>query len=487
MTRPGVFVTEAALATPVPSSAPSSAAGALIAPLPSGPTVPTLVTSWFAFTRIFGGLDRAYPATFGANLFFRAGGRELFVNRVVKANAVRADGDILDSGAADVWGTFTAKSKGTYGNDLRIRITVNAADLYDIEVLQEAGVDADASDDTVLESYYNLDLSVFGAQEIVDVFSLRSQFVDFAWGPDGTGLTVATSFAVLPLTGGTDGTGDDDYTTALASLEQVDRTFVLFSPGLVDTDEVTALVAWAEDHKGFVVLDTAANTTVANAVTYASGVGTTTYGAVYYPWLWVPDSTSRSRDALIKVAPSGPVAGLYLGTDATTGVFKAPAGLQATLPGVVALERALTAADLDTLNNDSSPVNAVRIVPGAGAVVMGARTLDQSKSTRYVNIRRSLLFLDREMRTRLEFALFRNNDTRLWTQMTTTLEAFLNGFWAAGGLRGNTPASAYYVKIDRENNSASDVANGIVNVEVGVALQFPAEFIRVKLTQQTQA
>jgi hypothetical protein len=146
----------------------------------------------------------------------------LYVNRVVKANAVKADGDILDSAATDVWGTFTAKSKGTYGNDLRIRITVNAADLYDVEVLQEAGVDADASDDTILESYYNLDLSVFGAQEIVDVFAIRSQFVDFAWGPSGTGLTVATSFSVLPLTSGTDGTGDDDYTTALAALEQVD-------------------------------------------------------------------------------------------------------------------------------------------------------------------------------------------------------------------------------------------------------------------------
>ena len=118
---------------------------------------------------------------------------------------------------------------------------------------------------------------------------------------------------------------------------------------------------------------------------------------------------------------------------------------------------------------------------------MGARTLDQSKSTRYVNIRRTLLFLNREMKSRLEFALFRNNDTLLWTQMRTVLDVFLSGFWEAGGLRGGLKAQAYYIKIDRENNTANDIANGVVNVEVGVALQYPAEFIKVKLTQQTSA
>lgn len=487
--RPAVYVTESVLATPVATAPASAAAGAMLAVLPSGPTNPTRVTSWYDFTRIFGNLNRDYEATFAANMFFRSGGRELFVARVVREDAVKASVTLLDQAGDDDWVTFRAKSEGTYGNNLRIRVTKNAADLYDIEVLQEAGVESDAADDTVLETFYNLDLSTYKNQEIVDVFAIQSQFVDVVWPTGTTASTVPTTISVLPLTGGSDGTtaADFDYAGALDLLKQINRTFVLFSPGNTDSTIVSAMVAFAEETKSFVVLDTAAGLDAADAVTYAGTVGTTTFAAVYYPHLWVPDTTSRSRDAIRKVAPSGAVAGLMLGTDASIGVFKAPAGTAAVLPGVVALERTLTATELDDLNNNTSPVNAIRVIPGAGAAVMGARTLDQSKATRYVNLRRTLLFLDREMKQRLEFALFRNNDSVLWSQMRTTLDVFLDGFWSAGGLRGATKTDAFYVKIDRENNSASDIANGVVNVEVGVALQYPAEFIKVKLTQQTQA
>lgn len=488
MPRPGVTVSESVLATPVPAQAPVASAGALIAPLPSGPTTPVLVNSWYAFTRLFGDLDRAYPATFHANLFFKAGGRELYVSRVVKSDAAAANVDVLGQGSQSTYITFSAKSKGAYGNSLRVQVTKNAADLYDISVLQEVGgTSSSAADDIVLETFTNINLAEFGNQEIVDIFSIQSQFVNAAWPTGVTTLPVVpTTFALLPLTGGSNGTtGSLDYTSAINALHSVNRTFVVIGAGTTDTAVVSALKTFAEDTKSFAVLDTAAGLTPAQAVTAAGQVGTTTYAAVYYPHLWVPDPTSKSRDAVIKVAPSGAVAGLILGTDATTGVFKAPAGIDASLPGVVAVERALTSAELDALNNDASPVNAIRIIPGLGAAVMGGRTLDQAASTRYVNIRRSLSFLDAEMKSRLEFAIFQNNDPRLWNQIRTTLDAFLRGFFLAGGLRGNTTDQAYYIKCDAENNTFSDIANGIVNVEVGVSLQYPAEFIKVKLTQKT--
>lgn len=488
--RPGVYVTESVLATPVAAEPPSSAAGAMVAILPSGPTIPTLVTSWYGFTRVFGNLNRDFEATFAANMFFRTGGRELFVSRVVKEDSVKASVTLLAQGSTEPWITFTAKAKGTYGNDLRVRISKNTADLYDIEILQEAGVDGDSIDDNILETFYNVDLATGGNAEVENIFSIRSQFVDAIWpAVDQRGDSIPTSIAILPLTGGTDGTANSayDYDGALDYLKEIDRTFIIFSPGVTDSSVVSGMVAFAEETKSFAVLDTAPNLSAAAAVTYAGTVDRTSYAAVYYPHLWVPDSTSRSRDAIRKVSPSGAVAGLYLNTDAVTGVFKAPAGIQANLPGVIALEKALTAAELDALNNDTSPVNAIRVIPGVGAAVMGARTLDQRASTRYVNLRRTLLFLDREMRSRLEFALFRNNDSVLWSQMRTAVDVFLDGFWASGGLRGNNKDEAFYVKIDRENNTASDVANGIVNVEVGVALQYPAEFVKIKLTQQTQA
>lgn len=493
MPRPGVYVTESVLPTPVANAAPSVAAGALVAELPSGPTTPVLVNSWYAFTRIFGGLTRDYVATFAANMFFRSGGRELYVSRVVRDDAELAaasllgDGSDSDSTLDDVYMTFEAKSVGTYGNELRVTITENSSGRYDIAVLQESGVSGNVSDDTLLETFRNVSLE-HGNQELLDIINVQSRFVSVSWGSDTT-VSIPGVIPTLALSGGTDGTtgGVLDYDAALDGLGTLNRLLVVFSPGNTDEDVVSALVSFAEANRSFAVLDTPADLPVAGALTYASDLGTTNHAAVYAPHLWVPDPTSQSRDAIVKVPPSGAVAGLFLATDAGQGVFKAPAGVTASLNGVVALERNYTADELDALNSDVSPVNAIRLVPGVGPAVMGARTLDQAAATRYVNIRRSLSFLNKEMADRLAFALFRNNDRNLWEAARTVLDNFLRGYFLAGGLRGNSIADAYYIKIDAENNSASDVANGILNVEVGVSLQYPAEFIKIKLTQRTQA
>lgn len=494
MSRPGVFVTETVLPSPVTTAPPSTAAGALLSELPSGPTTPTVVTSWYNFTRVFGGLNRAYPATFAANQFFRSGGRELFVNRIVRTDAEAAEASILGDGsdvgstADEVYLTFTAKSVGTYGNSLRISASLNPAGLYDLQIFQEAGQSNDTSDDVLLETFTNLDLADHGNTELVNILAVQSQFVSASWGSDAT-VALPNSLPLIALSGGTDGTnsGDLTYSDALDALAEIDRVFVMFSPGQVDDSVVGAMVEFAESNGSFVVLDTDADLTPSQAVAYADGLSATSHAAVYYPHLWVPDSTSRSRDSIIKIPPSGAVAGLYLATDASFGVFKAPAGLNSVVPGVVAVERSLTNENLDALNNDTRPVNAIRVVPGSGPVVMGARTLDQSKSTKYVNTRRTMTYLSKEMESLIGFALFRNNDTNLWREMNAVLDNFLRGFFVDGGLRGNSTADAYYIKIDAENNTASDVANGVVNVEVGVSLQYPAEFIKIQLTQRTIA
>lgn len=488
MPRPGVYVTESVLPTPVTSESATNAAGAMLAPLPGGPAGPTRVTSWYQFSQLFGGLSTSYVATFAANMFFRAGGSELYVGRVVKSDATAASVVLKCTDTTTTWVTFTAKSAGTYGNNLRILLTKNAANLYDIQIVREAGVANETSDDDVLESFYDVDLGTYGSTSTLNIINLRSNYVSVAYDVGASAKTITATLTPLVLAGGTDGTsGTLDYATPLAALGALNRSFVVFAPGVIDTTVLAGLTTFAAANASFHVIDTAANSTAAQAITYAGTVTKSTYAAVYFPHLYVPDTTAVSRDALFKVPPSGAVAGAILSTDATTGVFKAPAGLETAVGGVVALERTLTATELDSLNSNTTPVNAIRVVPGVGPAIMGARTLDQAAATRYINVRRSLSYLDREMKNQLQFALFRNNDNVLWGQMRTVLDSFLTGFWGAGGLRGASKAQAFYVKIDSDNNKAADIANGIVNIEVGVALQYPAEFIKIKLTQQTQS
>jgi phage tail sheath protein FI len=138
------------------------------------------------------------------------------------------------------------------------------------------------------------------------------------------------------------------------------------------------------------------------------------------------------------------------------------------------------------MNASTSPVNPIRQIPGAGLSVMGARTLKQDgTANKYVNMRRSLIYIRKNLKNLTEFAIFENNDERLWSRINTATGSFLNEYRNQGGLRGATAAQAYFVKCDAENNSAQTIANGEVHIQIGVALQYPAEFIVIDLSQKT--
>jgi phage tail sheath protein FI len=116
---------------------------------------------------------------------------------------------------------------------------------------------------------------------------------------------------------------------------------------------------------------------------------------------------------------------------------------------------------------------------------MGGRTFNNTTGERYINVRRTMIFLKKELTDRSNFAVFENNDARLWNQIRSSLGNFLRSVWAQQGLRGATAAEAFYVKCDSSNNSATDILNGKVNIEIGVALEYPAEFIVISIGQIT--
>jgi phage tail sheath protein FI len=175
------------------------------------------------------------------------------------------------------------------------------------------------------------------------------------------------------------------------------------------------------------------------------------------------------------------VAGQFAATDALRGVFKTPAGVGTRLAGALALETKFTNADLELLN--SSQVNSIRHMPGAGIAIMGGRTLRNTADDRYISVRRSLIYVRRALLDATQFAIFEVNDSRLWSALQTNIEQFLLEFWQLGGLRGGSSSAAFYVKCDEETNPPTAIANGEVRVEVGVALQTPAEFVIIRIAQ----
>jgi phage tail sheath protein FI len=509
--RPGVYISERLLPAPIAVTGTANAAGACIGKFSQGPETVTLVTSWYDFVKKFGGYSSSFPATFGVGAFFQNGGSDLYVRRVLSDSADAASVSVPSTGAEpETVATITAKNRGDDGNLVRVQFsTTSRAGYYNFVVYKEGGVSAgDASDsnDVIVESYNDVLLDDELSSDFIEtIVNMNSQYVSVTI-TDGD---LAPALARLPLTGGDDGTAPvtSDYEDVIDDFSAVDQPLVLFAPEInVDLDPedaadvVDALVSWAQSYNGFVVIDTEAalqsdgtpNLTVLNALTYATARQSSSHAAVYYPNIYISDPLGRSASALRKIGPAGAVAGLFIFTDKQIGPFKAPAGLRANIRGAVAVEKQFTTDELDALNsgnnngNVGAPVNAIRNLPGAGVVSMGARTLLQDgTANKYVNTRRSLIFIKKNLNDLTQFALFENNDERLWARIRSTIGVFLTTYSNQGGLRGDTPSQAFYVKCDAENNPNESIAQGEVYIEVGVALQYPAEFVVINLSQKT--
>lgn len=494
--RPGVYITERVLPPVLQGGVTADAAGAVVAPFAQGPETVTLVKSWYEFTSYFGGYNASYPATFQVGAFFSNGGKELYVQRVLHDDAAAAEIDIVTSADAVV-ATVTAKNAGTDGNKLRVVVASGTvSSTYTLYVYKESGVANDINDDILLERYENV---VFNdatssdfAETVVNTVSANITISASASGtPDMTNP--------YPLAGGSNGTTvvAADYTdykgdgsSVFERFTALDRPLVIFIPDIAgktdDEDVYDAAAAWAEENKSFVVVETPKNLAPTAAISFAASMVDTSHAAVYYPWTYIADPLGRGTGSLRLIGPSGAIAGLYLETDTSRGVFKAPAGIGTAVRNIVALERNFTSTELDSMNASTSPVNPIRQIPGAGLSVMGARTLLQDgTANKYVNMRRSLNYIEKQLSNLTQFAIFENNDEDLWARIRTVLNVFLSDYKNRGGLRGNTPDQAYFIKCDAENNTATSIANGEVRIQVGVALQYPAEFIVIDLSQKS--
>ncbi len=251
---------------------------------------------------------------------------------------------------------------------------------------------------------------------------------------------------------------------------------------------VSAAAQYCETRRAFLVLDPPISWTDASSAQsgIAQGVGTTSANAaIYFPRLMQPDPLRGNR--MGSFAPSGAVAGVIARTDARRGVWKAPAGMEATLQGVTRLSVALTDSQAGALN--TAGVNCLRTILPAGPVVWGARTLQarQNPEWKYVNVRRLALFVEESIERGTQWAVFEPNGAPLWEKLRAGAEAFLFTLWQQGALQGAKAVEAYFVKCDRDTMTQSDIDNGRINMEVGIAPVRPSEFVILRIHQTTEA
>lgn len=230
-----------------------------------------------------------------------------------------------------------------------------------------------------------------------------------------------------------------------------------------DRDTVEAIMTW---------LDANADLRSRNAV-------------LYFPRMDIADPLNNFR--LRAVAPSGTEAGLWARTDGTRGVWKAPAGTEATLTGAQKLEYTLTDPENGVLN--PLAINCLRNFPIYGPVSWGARTLygaDQmSDDYKYLPVRRLALYIEESLYRGTQWVVFEPNAAPLWSQIRLNVGSFMQTLFLQGAFQGQTPQTAYFVQCDDTTNPQASINLGIVNIIVGFAPLKPAEFVVIQIQQMS--
>ena len=327
-----------------------------------------------------------------------------------------------------------------------------------------------------------------GAEENVQQYALGSPAA-MPVGFQSAAITGVNSGAVIAA----DLLGVRAAKTGIFALEDADLFNILLVPeaALLGSIVNLALVmsgalAYCLERRAFALIDIAPNTaSLDGALTWLGDITTaglrSRNAAAYFPRVRVPDPLNGGR--LRSIGSSGTVAGIYARTDAARGVWKAPAGIETSLSGVLGLDYSLTDPEHGQLN--PLGLNALRTFDIPGTVVWGARTLDGAdmlaSDWKYTPVRRLALYIEESLFRGLQWVVFEPNDAPLWAQIRAAAGSFMQQLFRQGAFQGASPRQAYLVKCDAETTTQDDINAGIVNVFVGFAPLKPAEFVIISL------
>ncbi|GAA2686719.1 MULTISPECIES: phage tail sheath family protein [Actinosynnema] len=457
---------------------------------------PTLVANWNQFVQLFGGFteDAYLPhAVYG---YFSNGGGSAYVVRVggerqESAEPPRAEPVRL--------GALTVRSLPDAGGDVSVEVAdadgENPPDDRFKLLVRQGNRVVETHDVSTRKNAKN-----YVATQLAE----RSRLVEVVEQPSGAlakpdKQTVALPGASAPASSGgvparidpQEYLGDAEARTGFGGLESVDEVTMVAVPdlmssyqrGQIDLEGVKtvqlAVISHCEQMGDRVaVLDAPPGLTpqrVRNWRLEEAGYDSN-FAALYYPWIKVFDPSS-GRNTF--VPPSGHVAGVWGRSDAERGVHKAPAN--EVLRGAVDLETGISKSEQDLLNPIG--VNCIRAFAGRGIRIWGARTISSDPAWRYLNVRRLFNYLEESILIGTQWVVFEPNDDRLWSSIRRNITAFLTEQWRQGALFGRTPAEAFYVKCDAENNPTESIDLGQVICEIGVAPVKPAEFVVFRLAQ----
>ena len=522
-TYPGVYIEELPSGVRTITGVATSITGFVGKALRGPADQPVTITSFADYERVYGGLHRDMTLSYAVRDFFLNGGGQAVIVRLYKVtggSASKATYEVPNL-------TLQAASEGAWGMQVRVRVDkkpvtdpnliavatrlgVQPADLFDLTVrdggtgrtetflnltTKESARRADrvlAAESTLVRVTAVLPSNTSptahaGALTDADVWTNASRST-----PAKTTATTDVAVDSAALDAATY-KGSQSAKTGLYQLEKVDLFNLLCMlpdarGGDVPDDVYQEALGYCVKRRAMLLVDPKAGwTTVSAAQSGAAGMNLNgdmaRNAAIYFPRIKQADSELGGQ--IDTFVPCGTIAGIMARTDTQRGVWKAPAGLDASLGGVAGLQLDMTDAENGLLN--PLGINCLRTFPVHGRVVWGSRTMRGADAAadeyKYIPVRRLALFLEESLYRGTQWVVFEPNDEPLWAQIRLNLGAFMHNLFRQGAFQGTAPRDAYFVKCDKETTTQNDINLGIVNIVVGFAPLKPAEFVVIKLQQ----
>ena len=506
---PGVYVEEVSSGVK-PIAGVGTAVGAFIGLAERGVIGKAiLVTNWSQYVNEFGGfIPNAYLA-YAVYNFFAEGGTSCYVVRAASSDVKNAVKVVKDTDGINLL-DISARSEGDWGNRLSFtvedpsngqpagfKLTIKYTELssFNDEYVGEE------KEGEIVEVFDNLlifnceekinDISSFiKVRPLVDLTVLENrdkrpqnttEFVDLEEGKNG----ISSVEYLDPI----------NQKIGIHAFDVIDEINILAAPDVADLASsrniILEMLNYCRLRKDcFFVADPPHGLTPQAVKNFKEGVGldyagnafNSSYGALYYPWVYINDPLTGKKKL---IPPSGSIVGTYAYVDSSRGVHKAPAGTtDGYLDTVVGVEKIITKGEQELLNPIG--INVIRSLP-EGICIWGARTLSSDSEWRYINIRRLMMYIEESVDQGSQWVVFEPNESSLWGKVKRNLSAFLTRVWRDGALYGSTPEEAFFVKVDEENNPPAVRDAGQLIIEVGVAPVKPAEFVIIKVSQKTLA
>jgi phage tail sheath protein FI len=536
LTYPGVYIQEMPSAARAIAGVATSIT-AFVGRTWRGPVNdPVACFSFADYEREFGGLSRESSVSYAVQQFFANGGGQALIVRTVATSAGGSTAASAATISVNAGTTLSAASPGTWGRNLRVSIDHTTkpdpdTTLFNLVVFDDPELKLDSAGrggSGARENFRNVSMNPASPRFVTKVLAEQSTLVRVA----ALGAAKPTvQAAAATATSGSDGVlvgavgaattlaaaeirGDAAAKTGIHALLKADLFNLLCLPPLVFSREVAAgppqvvervdvdqpMAVWTDadalcrEQRAFLIVDAPRDWTVTGAQAGVSGfsaLSSRSHAALYFPRIRAMDPLRDNQ--LEDFAPCGAVAGVTARTDASRGIWKAAAGIEANLAAAMGLSiNGLPAGLTDNENGLLNPlgINCLRNLPAAGHVVWGARTLEGADALasqwKYVPVRRLALFIEESLFRGTQWVVFEPNDEPLWAQVRMNIGAFMHTLFTQGAFQGSTPKDAYFVKCSRETTTQTDIDNGIVNIEVGFAPLKPAEFVVLKIQQIVQ-